>query len=86
METIIGAIIGGVFSLLVCLVTNHYQQDKTRALMEYQISELRKQVEKHNGLIDRTYHLEEDAAVYNEKIKVINHRLDDLEKEIHKAG
>ena len=47
--------------------------------MEYQISELTKHVEKHNGVIDRTYKLEKYAEVCDEKIKVINHRISDLE-------
>jgi hypothetical protein len=37
-------------------------------------------VEKHNGLIDRVYKLEEKATLTEEQIKVANHRIDDLEK------
>ena len=36
-------------------------------------------VDKHNNLIERTYKLEQKAAVYEEKISVANHRIDDLE-------
>lgn len=35
MEAILGAVIGGLVSLLVCLINNKYQQDKNRALIEY---------------------------------------------------
>lgn len=49
-------------------------------LMSYRIEQLEKRVEKHNKVVERMYALEEEHAVHIEKIKVINHRLDDLEK------
>ena len=49
-------------------------------LTVYRIEQLEKKVEKHNNLVERTYRLEEEQEVEKEKIKVINHRLDDLEK------
>ena len=58
METIIAAVISGAVTLAVCLITNHAQQEKTRALMEYQLKELSQRVEKHNNVIERTYLLE----------------------------
>lgn len=58
METIIAAVISGAVTLAVCLITNHAQQEKTRALMEYQLRELTAKVEKHNNLVERTYLLE----------------------------
>ncbi len=48
-------------------------------LTNYRIEQLEKRVEKHNSLIERTYALEKKNEVYDEKIKVINHRIDDLE-------
>lgn len=79
METIIAAGIGGFFSLVVCLITNHAQNEKTRALMEYKLDLLTKQVEKHNNIVERTYKLEEKAGLFEERVKVINHRIEDLE-------
>ena len=73
METIISACISAGAALIVCLISNHGQQEKTRALMEYKIEELTQKVEKHNTIVERTYILEE-------KVKVANHRIDDLEK------
>lgn len=49
-------------------------------LMSYRIEQLEKKVDKHNNLIERTYKLEEKAEVFEEKIKVANHRLADLER------
>ncbi len=48
-------------------------------LMEYRITQLEKKVEKHNNVIERTYKLEEEETLLEEKIKVINHRIEDLE-------
>lgn len=49
-------------------------------LMSYRIEQLEKKVDKHNNLIERTYKLEEKAEVFEEKMKVANHRLADLER------
>lgn len=52
-------------------------------LVNYRLNKLEEKVEKHNNIIERTYKLEEDEKIVEEKIKVINHRIDDLE-EYHK--
>jgi len=49
-------------------------------LTNYRIEQLEKKVEAHNKVVDRTYKLEEEQKVEEEKIKVINHRIEDLEK------
>lgn len=49
-------------------------------LTNYRIEQLEKKVEEHNNVVKRTYKLEEEQKVEEEKIKVINHRIDDLEK------
>lgn len=81
METIIASCISAAVTLIVCMVNNRSQQEKTRALMEYKLDELTKRVDKHNNTIERTYHLEEQVALHEEKLKVANHRIEDLEKE-----
>ena len=48
-------------------------------LSNYRIEQLEKKVDKHNNLIDRTYALETRANVLEEKQRVANHRIDDLE-------
>lgn len=45
-------------------------------LMSYRIKQLEKKVDEHNNFARR-------MPVVEEKIKVINHRLDDLEEEQH---
>ena len=58
METIIAAAVTGAVTLAVCLVQNHAQAEKTRALLDYRLSELEKKQDKHNSLMERTYKLE----------------------------
>lgn len=50
------------------------------SLTNFKIEDLRKQVEKHNTIVDRVYKLEASDQVRTEEIKVINHRIEDLEK------
>ena len=80
METILAAVISGAVTLIVCMVNNHAQAEKTRALLDYRLSELEKKVDKHNHLVERTFRLEGDMEVVHEQIKVANHRIEDLEK------
>ena len=79
METIFASFVSAAVTLVVCIINNKSQNDKTRALMEYKLDELTERVNKHNNLIERTYRLEEDVALHEEKIKVANHRIEDLE-------
>ena len=50
------------------------------SLTVYRIGQLEKKVDKHNTVIERTYKLEEEQAVMHEQIKVVNHRIADLEE------
>jgi hypothetical protein len=52
----------------------------TSKLTNYRIEQLEKKVDKHNNIIERTFRLEENDRLLEEKIKVANHRLDDLER------
>ena len=40
METVLAAVISGAVTLAVCLVQNHAQAEKTRALLDYRLREL----------------------------------------------
>lgn len=48
-------------------------------LTNYRIEQLEKRVEKHNNVIERVFELEKDKAVFEEEMKVANHRINDLE-------
>lgn len=75
-ETIIVAIL----SLVGTLSGSFLAQRKSTALISYRIEELEKKVNKHNNLVERTYRLEEGQALCEEKIKVANNRINDLER------
>lgn len=87
MDTaIIAGLISAASAIAVCVINNHYQAAQSEKkheaaimLINYQIEELKKAVEKHNNLIERTFELEKRQDVTEEQIKVANHRIDDLE-------
>lgn len=78
--TIITAIITGGLSLLGVVLSNvlsnrkiENQLDKQQAVMDTKIEELTREVREHNNFAKR-------MPVVEEQIKVINHRLEDLER------
>lgn len=85
--TILTALISAGGAILVCVLNNRAQANraqqenaKRQAIIELKIDQLSERVNKHNNLIERTYKLEELTALQEEKIKVANHRIDDLER------
>ena len=75
---------GSAFGSLVGVVVSY-------KLTTYRIEQLEKKVEKHNKVVERTYDLErredllearldEHEKLYAEKLKVANHRIEDLER------
>lgn len=75
-DAVVVALIGlagsGVGSLCGVLVSSR--------LTQYRLEQLEHKVEVHNGVIDRVYKLEERTELQEEKIKVANHRIEDLEQ------
>ena len=79
-DAIIVAAISPLISAASAIIVGAISNAKTKALIEYKLEELTKKVDKHNNVIERTYKLEEMTALQEEKIKVANHRIDDLER------
>ncbi len=52
---------------------------RSSALIAYRIQQLELKVDKHNSVIERTYALEKQTELLEERIQVANHRIDDLE-------
>lgn len=52
------------------------------ATINLSLSNLTKQVEKHNSVVERTYVVEKDVAVLKNKESVSEHRLEDLERRV----
>ena len=79
------AIIVAVLGLVGTLAGSYLANRKSAALVAYRLEQLEQKVNKHNNLIERTYALEESVALMDERVKVANHRIADLEKE-HRIG
>ena len=73
METVIAAVISGLVTLAVCLVNNRTEAEKTRALLDYRLSELEKKQDKHNSVIEKTYKLQGEMLE-------VQHEIQDLKK------
>ena len=74
-DAILVALITGAFSFLGVYFSNR----KNAAIIEVRLANLERKVEAHNHLVERMYSVEEKQAVTDEKIKVVNNRLKDLE-------
>lgn len=80
METIITALITGGLTLIGVIFTNvqsnrkiETQLDKQQAITDTKLEELTREVREHNNFAKR-------MPVVEEQIKVINHRINDLER------
>ncbi len=49
-------------------------------LTNYRIEQLENKVDKHNSVIERTFELEKQTELQEEKLRVVNHRIADLER------
>lgn len=70
-ETIVCALITGGLTLMGVLIANSKQQ----AITDTKLDELTREVREHNSFAQR-------VPVIEEQIKVINHRIEDLEKQM----
>ena len=79
------SIIVAVVTALGSFLGVYYANRKNQALISYRLQQLEAAVNRHNQVIDRVYRLEERAEVTDERIRVANHRIEDLEK-VEKKG
>jgi type VI protein secretion system component VasK len=68
-----------IISFLGTATSNYFSNRKNTALVTYRLEQLEKKVDLHNSVIERTYNLEKRADITDEKMKVANHRIEDLE-------
>lgn len=73
-------IIIAVLALLGTLGGAYFANKKSTALIAYRLEQLEKKVDLHNKVVERTYALEDKTNLLEERVKVANHRIDDLEK------
>ena len=76
-ETVIVALL----SLVGTLAGAYWGNRRSAALVAYRLEQLEQKVAKHNSVVERTYELEKQVDIIEEKVKVANHRIDDLEQE-----
>ena len=85
------AFISAGAAILVCLLNNYFMERRRAAqanvdlevlktAISSELGSLRREVEKHNNVIERVYDLDARMDVQEERQKVANHRLDDLER------
>lgn len=55
-------------------------------ITKYRIGQLEKKVDKHNSLIERTYVLEKNQELMCERMKVADHRIENLESDVKEIG
>lgn len=72
-------VIVGLLSLFGTLIGTLGGILAANKLTNYRIEQLECKVNKHNNLIDRMYKVEERESVQEEQLKVVNHRVEDLE-------
>ena len=72
MNEVIAAVITGIITLTGVLIAN----SKSQAVTDTKLDELTREVREHNTLISR-------VPVLEEQLKVANHRIEDLENEVH---
>ena len=74
------AIAVAVLSLTGTLCGAYFANRRSSALIAYRLEQLERRVAAHNNLVERTYRLEERTELQEEKLRVANHRIDDLER------
>ena len=84
--TVMAAMLSSFAAIVVSVINSRVQHrqlltelDKHSEMQAYRIEQLEKKVEKHNLVVERTFELERRADVVEEKLRVANHRIDDLE-------
>ena len=75
-------IIVALLSLVGTMAGVYCSNRKTSALIAYRLEQLEEKVNKHNQVVERTYRLEDNDKLMEEKIKVANHRIEDLERKV----
>ena len=75
-----GEFLTGVFSLIASLGGTFAGIITSAKLTNYQINELKKRVDRHNNVIERTYKLEEHCKYVDERIDKLESEVENYEK------
>ena len=74
------AVIVAAFACAGTIIGAYSANRKTTALISFRLEQLEKKVDLHNNAVERLYELESRADVVDEKLKVADHRIQDLEQ------
>ncbi len=80
------SVIVGVLALIGTLAGAYFSNRRSAAVIAYRLETLEKKVQAHNNLVERTYHLEEQSAIHEEKLKAADHRIDGLMEQVMRKG
>lgn len=80
------SVIVGALALIGTLAGTYFANRKSTALLAYRLEQLEEKVDKHNSIIERTYRLEEQSALQEEKLKAANYRINDLMEQVIRMG
>ena len=75
MTMLSDAIVVAILSLIGTLAGSYFSNRKGQILIAYRLEQLEHKVQLHNNLIERTYKLEEQTAIQEEKIKNLERHL-----------
>lgn len=75
-----------VFTIVYSNAKNQEHTNSRIDVVQNDIKHLSDKVEKHNKVIERVYELEGKADVFEQQIKVEQHRMDDAESDIRKIN
>ena len=88
-STVAAAMISSISAIVVCVISNWIQSRKAEkvhqdniALISYRLEQLEQKVDRHNNHVERIASLERRADVLEEKQRVANHRIDDIERHL----
>ena len=60
------------------------KHNETISLVTYRLEQLEKKQDMHNNAVSRLYEVEKRLGIDEEKIKVSNHRIEDIEQSLNK--
>lgn len=79
--TLVGTVLTMVGTLIGVKIQNNRHYETITTLLEYRLKQLELKQDKHNQVIERVYAIEKAIEVLEERQKVANNRISDLEKE-----
>ncbi len=86
MTAVSSEIIVALLSLAGTLLGSLFGVLASSKLTNFRLEQLEKKVQAHNNLVVRMYAVEGHQETLEEKIKVANHRIEDLEHAAHEGG